>query len=731
MISCINKLVEEGKVDRATADELIQEFNRTKDAQQAFANVKTKKEKAYKHQSAGIAKYNSLRTGLDDWVKAGNKPEEYINYLLTPRSGRGTPIQNVETTSKNIVNSVIHKHYDTLEKFAPKLFGNKAGADLLQRMVRQSFGEINDAEAKGALDAFEAINRGVYDYYAQSGGTRPYQPFQFGNDVERIASTPLNKFIEDAQRYSTSSVEDITNLHNRALAGEDIEFSVLNFEKADDYMQFAAKYGNDGYSSLINKLQKQATHAAMNAIIGPNSNYTLQRLMKEANIARENQWHIQAQYDTLMGNLSMNTKAGYMNKVTNWVTRPARAMASATMLGGATAAAVADLGTMFITAKFNNMPATKLMFEAINNLRLSKSKDTKKQLAQLGFMADDVISSLGQNRFDSTVAGGVRNVPNIAADKVLRASGLIHWSETMKNTWKLGHLAQLTNLPKTWNAIDPKIRKQFDDYGITKKDWEVIYNSSRGDKFLDVTKLPNEINQKVRKFVEEESRYAVLEPGAKAQAYLNMGTESGSLLGETVRTATQFKSFLLAALLTHVARAFRMDTAQESGMYAVKLTLMSVIMGAFVIGLKDAINGNDPTSRDMDNYKYWAEALSQGGGLGPLGDALVPLDYGESRLESLGLAGAPALSFLERLATSPKAFFDDKKSIEQAFGDVLRDIGKSVPGQNLWYAKAVMGELMNDMVRLALPDYEKSINERERKETSREKKEGLEPLFEF
>ena len=662
-------------------------------------------------QKEKVSTASKIQSEIDP--KSKRTVSEQIEDRLVPEAGKGNTMLNVESTKKSILDSILYKHHDTLNKFRNKLFGNKPSKNLLNRMVKQMFGEIDDQEAKQALKEFEQISTASNDLYTKSGGeAKPFKP-QIQNNQERILQDDFNTFYTNTKDLVNNSEEQLNALYNKAQKGDDISDDVLDFKSADDYLKYASKYGSNLWSSFMNQLQKQATDTAMNKVFGPNSKSTINKLMKDNNLNKAEQERIIALQDALMGNLNIPINA----KLSQYA-KGARSLATASMLGGAVLSAVGDIATMLITAKFNNLPATKTMMKGLQGL--FKIEDNKQLLAQLGFITDDLIQGLrSQNRFDPNAAG--TDMLSMSADKVLRASGLMTWTTGLKNSWKLSHLANLANQTQQYKTIPKKMQKQMKAYGITQKDWTEMRQQNK--TMLDVTQLSDNLSYKMRQYINEESNYAVLEPGASNQAYMALGTHAGTLKGEAVRSAAQFKSFMVAGVLTHLSRIWKLDSVKDKATYGIQMTMMGTMVGMLVLGLKDIKNGNDPTSRDYTDPKNYAEALFASGMMGPL-EELTKTDFGQSPFDVFGVAGAPVISMLSKPG---RALLSDK-DLEEKLGDVSRAVVSMVPGRNLLYTQWATDMIARDMLLMVNPEYQEKFNQIDRAKQARDKKSGLENI---
>lgn len=349
-------------------------------------------------------------------------------------------------------------------------------------------------------------------------------------------------------------------------------------------------------------------------------------------------------------------------------------------------------------------------------------------MARLGMLSDDLFDgSRYISRFDAEDGIGIAKTMSKTADKVLRASGLINWSDSVKHTTRLAFLAHLADIPMKYGDIDKATKSMLDRYKITEAEFKLIKEASVNETHLNVTKLPMDLNLKVRQLVDEESKYGVLEPGIWEKTILELGTNPGTWSGETVRMITQFKSFLIVAFSTHLGRLMGLDTPMDKVKYGVRLGAYGLAVGTMITAMDDLTKGIDPTSRDYDDPATYAKVLMRSGVFGVVGDTVLKdYKYGETPFDIMDLANSPVVSMARRAGIDIKNMVTEPNA-ENA-GDVLRRIGKSLPGQNIWYSKMITNELGRAMMLLANPEYAKVFRKMDKRQEKRLKKEGLEQI---
>lgn len=216
---------------------------------------------------------------------------------------------------------------------------------------------------------------------------------------------------------------------------------------------------------------------------------------------------------------------------------------------------------------------------------------------------------------------------------------------------------------------------------------------------------------KVLAFVIDESQFAVVNPDVATRAIVTGGgLPTGTLKGEAMRSFAQFKSFPIAMMTRHWRRIFETPQGLEgapagfggqtpvagrvnqvAGMAALSVTGM--MLGAIVLQNKALVQGKDPY--DMSEGKFWMRALTQGGGLGYLGDLIFkdPTEQrGNTVEQTVGTVLGPTAGAAAGLAGDlivVNAWEAAKGKDTKAAAETLRWVNSQLPGQSLWWSRGV------------------------------------------
>lgn len=212
-------------------------------------------------------------------------------------------------------------------------------------------------------------------------------------------------------------------------------------------------------------------------------------------------------------------------------------------------------------------------------------------------------------------------------------------------------------------------------------------------------RVRGELETRLRTMVTNILDDSLTEPRARERVGLTRGSKPGTLLGEAIRTFTQFWSFNQAVIGRHLAPAARGYAGQKPVALLAHLILATTLGGYASIQAKQIAKGREPRSLFKDGEldgeaagKLWIAALLQGGGLGIYGDFL----FGEANRNGLGfsfgsLAG-PGVSELEAAAQLVRSAVSG--DVADLPADMVRIGVRNAPFANLWYTRLALDYLV-------------------------------------
>ena len=161
------------------------------------------------------------------------------------------------------------------------------------------------------------------------------------------------------------------------------------------------------------------------------------------------------------------------------------------------------------------------------------------------------------------------------------------------------------------------------------------------------------------------------------------GTSAGTVQGEALRFALQFKSFPIAYAQKVLGRQiYGMEGSSRGEAFGnfARLIIMCTLFGYGSMVAKDLVKGKTP--RNPADPRTWFSAFTQGGGIGIFGDFL----FGEYNRFGGSLAATlagPAAGTLSDFANIYARVRDGDSSAQA----IVRFVMNNVPGNNLWYIR--------------------------------------------
>jgi len=533
----------------------------------------------------------------------------------------------------------------------------------------------------------------------------------------------------------------------------------LHFKDADSWYQYHQKYGDSSIrESVASNLDHLANATGMMQILGPSAHSNLKRIvdvvldrLRSAGRVDERN-KLQRSYEVGFIHNCMMELDGSISRSGDprlaKIFGTARDLLSTAQLGSSLFSQFADIPNAAAELRYQGHNYFSELFSEITNMGRywgNNSQEMKQMWAGLGAYADDVLREF-QSRWrveDSTTRGTWHKVENA----FYKLAGMEKWDQTHRKgvaTKMAYHLAQ--DSAKSWDELKPQMRRVFSLAGIDADRWEVIrhadkitadgntylspesvrnlpdgvirqYLDARGQSStpIDIRMARNDIADRLSSWFWDRNTYAVISPDVRTRAIMRQGLPSGTPIGEVVRSVGQFKSFTISEMQRTYARevyGYGEDTfwramrqrfssfSGESGfMPMVNMMAINTLYGMFSLQVKELAKGR--TLRDMRDPHTWVAAYAQSGGMGIYGDFL----FGErSRF-----GGGPLMTALGPLASSADELLDIVQGIRDG-DDVASQLAsfawRHTPGNNLWFMRAAMNQLVMYRIQEALkPGY--------------------------
>jgi hypothetical protein len=688
-----------------------------------------------------------------------------LDQLTQSLRSRGT--RNVDAVRDDIWNQLSAKFGESMEKYAPGLLGaSKAQIDSAKNIIREVFGvSTGDNLASAAGKSFGEV-RTIAEDRARAAGKnfelnenwRVPQPWnapqvkkvtqaEFVSDfmsevdsggIARLWDTKNNvpATVEQRQFILERAYKDITGS-----GGGVGTFSPTQrtFEFADGaagaeaWLKLQGKYGvGDNVMGLLTgHMNKMASEIAMAEVIGPNHRAIISAVLPRLKAA-------EAQLSTaqrlnpvrLLESAKMVEKVyAVQNGAANVVDGPVmagilgglRSISTAAQLKGAVLSAIpGDSVTAGLAANFNGMPVGRLISGVIADIARSGA-ESKNLAARLNLTAHTAMDfNHGYRFFQDQVAGPAQL--RFMATTVIRAQGLQAWTEMMKRVFSMeftGHIADHTHLPfAKLQEVNKPLANFLDRYQISPAEWDTIRAAplieTNGTKFLDTSAIADQrLGEKLRTGINQERRFAVLEPDSRSRALTTGGHAQGTFAGEMHRSVGMFKSFTISMAATHMMRIFSQESWGEMAKVGLPFMLTHFMVGAAAMQAKNLFYGKDPQA--MDTPKFWVSAMAQGGGLGVYGDVLNSTFTKSGRSWQAEVAG-PIGGIVEdvtKLSSSQiRKLYEGKDS---NFATELTRVGRRYTPGTFYTKLAVDRLLWDNLQQLADPDYRGSFRRMEHK----------------
>jgi hypothetical protein len=519
----------------------------------------------------------------------------------------------------------------------------------------------------------------------------------------------------------------------------------VHFKSADDYLAYQAKYGErTPYEVLLGHIAGVAKDIALVETFGPNPDHAFAlfrdrayKTMAEADPANLGKAEREAQRADNLYRMAAGKSLPVANPMVAQFFDGLRNLMVASKLGSAVLSAISDEGTMRVAARVANLPAMQLIRNELAAFNPANRVEERLAL-RAGLAMNTIAHSL--NRFGNEGLGA--GWSSKIANTTLRLSGLNAMTDARRRAYgvtMMGALGGVVRDHASLAALDRYDHRILLSKGVTpeefavwklapQEDWgggnstmltpEAIYRIP--DAALVHLGNPQALREqaatKLLGIVLEETDVAVIEPGIRERAMMMEGLQRGTLKGELTRSFFLFKSFPIAMITKHWARAFSEPTRGGRAAYLAELFVTTSVLGMVALQASQVTQGKDP--RDMTEWKTWAAAISKGGALSIYGDFFFSdqTQYGNSALSTLAgpVAGLAEDAISLTLGAAQKAA---KGQNAHEGANLVRVAKANIPGANLWYARAAFDHLVfHRLQEYFSPGYLNRMKRRARKE---------------
>lgn len=738
---------------QSAAQELVQEatLKKVRIARQIEAW-----DKAENYLSDQVAK------GLDDTKL------DSIERMLAPKNDGKNNITSIESSANGIEAASMGKLVDAWEAIAPDFMGVFAKRDMEDAFIREVHGTASGTpEIAKAVKAWTEATEMLRKRFNEAGGDvgkldnwgMPHSwsqdiANQVGKDKWVADMTPLldrSKYVkEDGARMTDAELTEF--LGNAWLS---VASNGANKQRADGFMkgvkanrnsaerQIHFKDGNAALEAFRNfsdrnvfqvlsgHVKRMASDIALIEQFGPNADHAFEALVdkayREASVGSpdlENKFSGQVEHITNLYNYVAGNNPPPYNRFWAQFMGDIRAVLSAAKLGSSPISAIADNGTLYLTAKVNGIPAVKVFLNQVrgfNPLDRTEVDLARRAGLMVRSMTDDV------NRFGADTMGP--RWSQKMSTFFMRASGQSALDQVQRRAFAVSMMDTIGSLTKkfqTLDQLDPDDFRFLASKGITADEWAIWQQATPENWGHNHTVLtPESIYRisgvddlakeraatKLLAVTLEEGNIAVIEPGARERADMTSGTRAGTFKGELLRSIFLFKSFPHAMFKRHISRGLQSyDGWQGKAGYLAMLLAMQTLFGAIALEVNDVVSGRDPRTLNPLEEKgprNLIAAILKGGAFGVYGDFLFEEAGASGRSPVETLAG-PVASTVAGFAALTQGNMVQFLRGEETHGgaELVKFLRGITPGSNLWYLKAATDHLIfNQMQEFFSPGY--------------------------
>lgn len=488
---------------------------------------------------------------------------------------------------------------------------------------------------------------------------------------------------------------------------------VLHFRDADAWFQYNTDFGAGNLrEAVFHGLSKSAQNTGVMRVLGTNPEAMFDKVGEAAQKALR-----QVGDDKGLKKLS-EARNGWLKNRLDEVTGATRAPVDAILarraatvrslqsmakLGGAVISSVTDLANYASELRFQGRGFLSGVGEGIAAVAKGRPKAEQREiLSSLGVFFDSLIGDITRTgSLDDSVPGTVGRFQQKFFDWNL----LNWWTDSLRGSAALSmshHLA--LNAEKTFDQLSPDLQRVLGFFDVKAADWDHmrtagVKTAEDGALFMVPDGMDAQRADMLRRYINDRTYTAVLEPDADLRATIRQGTRPGTASGELWRFITQFKGYPIAFTRQVLGREVygygEKAFSQGSIGGLASLIVTTTALGYAAQVTKDLLKGRTP--RDPTDPQTITSAMLQGGGAGIYGDFLFA-DFSRFGRTPLETAAGPVFG----TAAEGISLWSGMVRGNKDAGDALRYALDNTPFLNLFYTRVLLNYLILYQVQEAM-----------------------------
>lgn len=751
---CVNDALKANRISKGVADQILSSNNPNEAITEILGNMS----RARRETAIQTVRFSQA---LDDARSHPNGMYYGLMSLMSKDVKGVSKYYNVEYLGKYYEGKYHSKFADVLSRFKTKMFGLTQDEAGLNKLVRAIYGEaVDDPEIeKFAKEWLELSDEMRADFNARGGSIskneRWFMPQKhdaaaiekLGRETWKSEIKPMldrqfmlddnGKALSDAQyedlldyTYETITSGGLNKVKEtpgvtgigKKLSRRGSDRRILYFKDAKSWIAYQNKYGKgDVFTTLTDHISTMANDVALMERLGPNPEATYQGLKAVADRDERLTGPQKAMADALYNVVSGKINGGELTGLSDFM-QTTRNLLTASTLGKAFLSSISDIGFQAITARFNNIPAYKVLNRQLSLMNPANEAD-RVFATKIGLISEAVNRASSANRFGDVYGTGMSTK---VAEFVMRASLLEPWTDMGRKAFGMEFSSALAeNFGKSIDQLDPIMQNRFEAYGIEASDWDTFRKQKPiKQKGVAFANMLEDGGQKFHRMVLSETDYAVPSPDARVRAITTGGMGRATIGGQGIRSIMNLKSFPITIALTHIQRAAFQTSGGQFIEYVGLLATSTTVLGAIALQAKDIAAGREP--RPMDNKEFFGAAFAQGGGAGIFGDFLFS-DQNRFGGGLVSTAFGPTGELIDKTVQLTVGNIQEAiKSEETNVLDIIGDTG--IAGEtvkyverytpDIWQAHLFKNAMFDQIEMLADPDaqakYNRMIRKRQR-----------------